>query len=252
MEGEMDERGTTTGLASNELDTFGPGFMEISDRLGRYDTTEQDAREAVALLGLAPGARVLDAGCGFGRFAAALMELGCDVTGIDISPAAIAEARRRCPGPAYVVGDLTQELVLGPFDAIVNVFSSFGYGASVAEDQRVLDGWHRMLAPGGRLLMELSDVERSRARLGGIGVTVERVTNGVTEILRCDPETHVLHIRYELGEHALEVDTRLYEGDELVEMVERAGFGELRRLGGFDGRPKSPEDRLVLVATAAP
>jgi SAM-dependent methyltransferase len=240
----------TTGLEANERDTFGPGFMEISDRLGRYDTTDSDAREAVALLGLDRGARVLDAACGFGRFAGALLALGCDVVGVDISPAAIAEARRRCPGPEYVVGDLTQPLDIGSFDAIVNVFSSFGYGATVSDDQRVLDGWKRMLRPGGQLLMELSDLERSRARLGGIGVVVQRETNGVQETLRCDPETHVLHIRYVLGEHELEVETRLYWADELVQMLGAAGFEEVRRFGGFDGRPKAPEDRLVLVARA--
>jgi SAM-dependent methyltransferase len=246
----MDEPTTASGLAANERDTFGPGFMEISDRLGRYDTTEQDARQAVALLGLAPGARVLDAACGFGRFAGALLELGCAVVGVDISPAAIAEARRRCPGPEYVVADLTKRLELGPFDAVVNVFSSFGYGATVADDARVLAGWRRMLRPGGQLLMELSDLERSRARLGGIGVVVQRETNGVRETLRCDPETHVLHIRYVLGEHELEVETRLYDADELERMLAAAGFGEIRRFGGFDGRRKAPEDRLVLVARA--
>jgi SAM-dependent methyltransferase len=241
----------STGLEANALDTFGPGFMEISDRLGRYDTTEQDARQAIALLGLQPGARVLDAACGFGRFAGALHELGCAAVGVDISPAAIAEARRRCPGPQYVVGDLREPLPqLGAFDALVNVFSSFGYGASVEEDQQMLDNWHRLLRPGAQLLMELSDLERSRARLGGLGRTVTRETNGVTEILRVDPATHVLHIRYELGEHELEVETRLFEADELVEMVERAGFHDVRSYGGFDGHPKTPEDRLVLVAVA--
>jgi len=242
--------GDATGLEANERDTFGPGFMEISDRLGRYDTTEDDARQAVALLGLRPGAKVLDAACGFGRFAGALLALGCEVVGVDISPAAIAEARRRCPGPEYVVGDLTRPLGLGPFDAIVNVFSSFGYGATVEDDQRMLDGWKRMLRPGGQLLMELSDLERSQARLDGIGVTVTRETNGVTETLRCDPDTHVLHIRYALGEHELEVETRLYWAEELERMVAAAGFAETRRYGGFDGRPKQPDDRLVLVARA--
>jgi SAM-dependent methyltransferase len=240
----------STGLEANELDTFGPGFMEISDRLGRYDTTREDARQAIALLGLEPGARVLDAACGFGRFAGALHELGCEAVGVDISPAAIAEARRRCPGPEYVVGDLREPLAIGTFDAIVNVFSSFGYGASVEEDRRMLENWHRLLRPGGRLLMELSDLERSRARLGGLARTVTRETNGVRETLRVDPQTHVLHIRYQLGEHELEIETRLFEADELAAMVGRAGFRDIRRHGGFDGRPKTPEDRLVLVAVA--
>jgi hypothetical protein len=72
----------------------------------------------------------------------------------------------------------------------------------------------------------------------------------VTETLRCDPDTHVLHIRYVLGEHELEVETRLYWAGDLERMVAAAGFEDVRRYGGFDGRPKQPDDRLVLVARA--
>ena len=92
----------------NETDNYGPVFMRIAARLGEYDTTEEDAPASIELLGLAPGARVLDAGCGFGRFAAALAKQGCETVGVDISPAAIAEAERRCPGPTYLVADLTE------------------------------------------------------------------------------------------------------------------------------------------------
>ena len=94
----------------NETDNYGPAFMRVAAALGEYDTTREDAAAAIELLGLAPGARVLDAGCGFGRFAAALSDQGCETVGVDISPAAIAEAERRCPGPTYLVADLTEPL----------------------------------------------------------------------------------------------------------------------------------------------
>jgi hypothetical protein len=114
----------------------------------------------------------------------------------------------------------------------------------------VLETWHAALKPGGKLVMELSDVERSIARLGPMGTVVEREDNGVHERLVLDPDTRILHVRYSAEGRSLDVDTRYFEGDELQAMVERAGFRDVARYGGFDGHPKQPEDRLVLVAVA--
>jgi len=236
----------------NEPDAMAAAFIAMSDKLGRYEETERECEQIVALLGLAPGARVLDAGCGFGRTVGVLDAMGYDAVGVDISPAVIAEAQRRNPGPAYLVHDLTQPLPeeVERFDAIVNVYSSFGYGATVEDDAAVLRTWHAALKPGGALVMELSDIERSQARLGPLGTVVDREDDGVHEHLWVDPDTHVLHVRYTADGQTLDVDTRLYEAGELAEMVAAAGFGEIARYGGFDGHPKQPTDRLVLVARA--
>jgi SAM-dependent methyltransferase len=53
-----------------------------------------------------PPARVLDAGCGAGRVAARLAQLGYDCTGVDVDPSMLAVARREHPGPAWVLADL--------------------------------------------------------------------------------------------------------------------------------------------------
>lgn len=236
----------------NELDAFGAAFIAMSDKLGRYEETERECREIAALLELEPGAAVLDAGCGFGRTAGVLAGMGFAATGVDISPAVIAEAEQRNPGPRYVVHDLTQPLPasLGRFDAVVNLYSSFGYGRTVAKDQAVLATWHAALKPGGKLVMELSDIERSLHRLGPLGTVVDREDNGVHEHLYIDPATHVLHVTYTAGGQSVEVETRYFEAGELAAMVEQAGFRDVARYGGFDARPKRPEDRLVLAATA--
>ena len=225
----------------NELDAFGAAFIAMSDKLGRYEETEQECRDIATLLSLEPGARVLDAGCGFGRSVGALARLGYEAVGVDISPAVIAEAERRNPGPAYLVHDLTRPLPaeVGRFDAIVNLYSSFGYGVTRADDQAVLETWNAALKPGGTL-----------HRLGPLGTVVDREDNGVHEHLYVDPETRVLHVTYTAEGRSIEVETRYYTADELQAMVEQAGFGEVARYGGFDAHPKQPEDRLVLVATA--
>ena len=237
----------------NDVDAMGGAFIAMSDKLGRYEETRAECEQIVALVGLAPGARILDAGCGFGRTVGVFAELGFDAVGVDISPAVIAEARTRNPGPEYLVHDLTEPLpaAVERFDAIVNLYSSFGYGATVEDDAAVLRTWRDALKPGGALVMELSDIERSEARLGPLGTVVDREDDGVHEHLWCDPETHILHVRYTADDgQTLDVDTRLYEAGELAAMVTDAGFREVARYGGFDAHPKQPTDRLVLVARA--
>lgn len=77
---------------------------------------------------LAPGARVLDAGCGTGRVAAELARRGHEVVGVDLDASMLAEARREHPGLHWVHGDLAgseapavglAELGGRPFDLVV-------------------------------------------------------------------------------------------------------------------------------------
>jgi SAM-dependent methyltransferase len=236
----------------NEVDTYGPAYMRVADQLGRYEGNEEEAPLTIELLGLSAGDRVLDAGCGLGRFVAALAKHGIDAVGVDISEIAIAEAKRVYPGPTYYVADLMQPLPpeLRGFDGLVSLSSSFGFGATVAEDEAMLRAYHDALRPGGKMAMELSDLERSRFRLKTDEGVVERETNGVQETLDVDFSTGMLHVHYVYGDDVVDSRIRMYEADDLERMAVEAGFHDVERYGNFAGGPKRPEDRLVLVATA--
>lgn len=243
---------TTDERVLNEVDTYGPAYMRVAERLGGYEETEAEAEQVIELLGLQAGDLVLDAACGFGRFAEALHRRGLEAVGIEISPTAVAEAERRCPGPRYVLHDLTQPLPagVGPFDALVNVYSSFGYGVTVSEDMEMLACLHRALRPGGSIVMQLSDLERSRHRLRSDAEPVVRWTNGVKETLTVSFATGELHVRYELDDDVVDSRIRMYEQEDLVRMFEQVGFTDVSAYGDFTGKPKEPADRLVLVARA--
>jgi SAM-dependent methyltransferase len=100
----------------------GPGYAE---RLARLAATGMDmhgeARFCAALL--APGARVLDAGCGTGRVATRLAELGFDCVGVDVDASMLAIARRladiRWVQADLAELDLPAAGVPGAFDLIV-------------------------------------------------------------------------------------------------------------------------------------
>jgi SAM-dependent methyltransferase len=88
--------------------TGGSTGDDYAARFEELAATGQDMHgEATFCSGLvAPGARVLDAGCGTGRVGIRLAELGYDVVGVDVDDSMLAVARRTAPDLAWVKGDL--------------------------------------------------------------------------------------------------------------------------------------------------
>ena len=84
----------------------GPDYAARFDALAAAG--EDVHGEAALCAALVPvGSRVLDAGCGTGRVAIRLAELGYDVTGTDVDPSMLAVARERAPDLRWVEADLS-------------------------------------------------------------------------------------------------------------------------------------------------
>ena len=78
--------------------------------------------EATFCAGIAEvGSRVLDAGCGTGRVAIRLAELGYDCVGVDVDESMLAQARAASPGLTWVRSDLVRlrGADLGRFDVVI-------------------------------------------------------------------------------------------------------------------------------------
>jgi SAM-dependent methyltransferase len=110
-------------------------------------------------LSLGPGSRVLDLACGRGRISIGLAQRGLRVTGLDLSPRSLELARSRAEAAGVEVElihrDMRELDAEEAFDAVVCVFTSFGYFPTQDEDERVLAAVARSLVPGGRFLIEL-------------------------------------------------------------------------------------------------
>lgn len=108
------------------------------------------------VLALPIGSRILDVPCGQGRHAHLLAEAGYDVDGLDYSRDLLAVARQRGTGRnlRYTRGDM-RRLPLrwkARFDAVLNLFTSFGFFTHPADDARVVREFARVLKPGGLLI----------------------------------------------------------------------------------------------------
>jgi len=129
--------------------------------------TREQVAFVVKVLGLHRGARILDVPCGFGRHARLLARRGMLVVGVDLSPAMLTEARRGGAEPRlkFLRGDMRRLGYDSEFDAVVNLYTSFGY-FSPRENLDVLRRMARALRCGGRILIDHRDRDRD-ARLPG-------------------------------------------------------------------------------------
>ena len=136
---------------------FGEDYLHFYEQRLSDEHNRAEADEIIDTLDLRAGARVLDAPCGHGRIANLLAEQGVVVTGLDSSPLfldrARADAAARGVEVAYLEGDLRALPSDGQFDGVVCWFTSFGYFDD-DDNRRVLDEFRRVLAGGGRLLIE--------------------------------------------------------------------------------------------------
>ncbi|MCC7549490.1 MAG: class I SAM-dependent methyltransferase [Burkholderiales bacterium] len=142
-----------------------------------------------------PGAAVLDVATGEGRNALWLAQLGCRVTGIDVSPLGLAKARRMA-AEAGVNVEFEQVDVRNwhwpeeRFDAIVTIFIQF---AAPDDRSRVFDGMKRALRPGGVIVMQGYTPRQLEYRTGGPPQAEHMYTEALLREAFSDME--ILHLR---------------------------------------------------------
>jgi len=219
-----------------------------------------EALGAMQLAGCSPPARVLDVPCGYGRHAIVLAGEGYDVVGLDLSEVQLAEAHRRAArtgaAPRFDQGDFRAlPYPDASFDAALNLFTSFGYLGD-AGDARVLAELHRVLRPGGRLVLETMHRDRIARILRP--TTWQRLPDGGLVLVEHDFDPVAgemadlqIRIRPDGSRSERQMRLRIYTATELVRMLVAAGFGEVACFGGLDGSPfLGSESRLVAVAAA--
>lgn len=104
---------------------------------------------------LKPGDRVVELGCAGGRLAEQIVARGHEYVGIDISPAMIRLAKRRCPGGRFAAGSVL-DVDLPECDVVFAVGEIFNYPQGRRALERIFGKVHRALAPGGRFVFDVS------------------------------------------------------------------------------------------------
>jgi SAM-dependent methyltransferase len=233
-------------------ETVGPVLFSTR----RWEATPREVEAMVTLLGLSPGARVLDLCCGVGRQSLELVRRGFRVTGVDRTASYLREARRRAAEEGleveFVQEDMRTFVRAGAFDAVINYFTSFGYFSTEEEERQVLANANTSLRPGGLLLMDMMGkeilarvfTERGWHEEDGMLILEER---------KLAPDWSSLDNRWIIisdGERQeVNLTVRQYCASELCRLLGEAGFEKVDVYGDLRGAPYDMQaKRLVVVA----
>jgi SAM-dependent methyltransferase len=243
---------------------------------GMWERGEDDA---VAISSYLVGAglkntKVLDVPCGIGRIAIPLARLGFDVTGIDLSRHLVAVASAKASAHAsaarrarFFVGDmhdLTSRFEPGSFDAVLNVFTSIGYG-SEEDDLKFFRDARSVTKRGGLLLISGLRNRNYVARNPSQNIYEESERVLVLDTYSFDStrsrERGIWRFYLKSGgkrevlKYAGEfpIDIRVYSPHELVSRLEAVGWSVKETFDSFVSRNPYREDSPVyaLVAKAA-
>jgi 2-polyprenyl-3-methyl-5-hydroxy-6-metoxy-1,4-benzoquinol methylase len=232
---------------------------------------QQDCRTIGAWLaerGVTPGATLLDAGCGTGRYSTELGRHGYVVHGIDRSPELIAEARRSAESAgssaSFAVGDLLEGPV-SQYDAILcrGVLNDF-LGESARAS--VFEFFSRALRPHGVLVLDVREwtgtaARKAREPIFRKTVATERGTLTFTSVTELDAKDRqlVLTERHTLNDHGHERSSdyrfvmQCWTRDELDSYLTRSGFVACTYFGAYAlDVAAGTTDRLIAVALLAP
>ena len=236
---------------------FSQDYLDVYGHLLSEESSQAEAEFVIRALDLKPGDRVLDLCCGPGRHAVPLARAGLRVTGLDMSEEylelARAAAREAGVDVRFVQGDMRDIPFRGEFDAVVNMFTAFGYFDDDADDQRVMSRASAALKPGGKLLLDLlnrdwvaANYVRSESREGPDGTIYQ-------ERREFDPVAGRNHVEFTITspdgeERKVSHHIRLYVATEISRMLDGAELRLECVYGGYDGSRLSIEtQRMILV-----
>jgi SAM-dependent methyltransferase len=248
------------GVAPDWYEGFFEGEWLDYLALQPEERTLQQVEFVVAQLGLAEGARVLDLACGRGRISIPLAQRGCRVTGVDLSPRSLELARRDSASAGVelelIERDMRELDAKGEFDAVLNVFSSFGYFPTQADDERVLANVSRALVPGGLFLIDtLNTVALARdfkltdwTELEDGTLFLERRRY---DYLGGRHDATWTFVRPDGSRTEISHSMRAYSPPELVRMLDAVGLEVDCAWGSWDGTELGDGHRTILRARKA-
>ena len=236
---------------------FDEDYLRIYTPFLPPEKTAREVADITALLALPSGSKLLDLCCGYGRHAILLAQHGYQVTGLDLSEVLLQKARRDADAVNTRIRWLQSDMKYIPFknefDAITNIFTSFGYLESEEEDLQVLQQVYQALKPGGLFLLETVYQPRVVRSFTPHGIT--RYENGLIvleerrlDLLTSRNEVHITIIDQQGARTEHRHSMRIYTLTELARMLKAVGLPIQAYYGGLDGSVLTMDSRLVIIS----
>lgn len=201
-------------------------------------------------LNLPDDAKILDLACGKGRHSVYLNQLGYDVTGADLSENSIAEASKFSNEKLHFTVHDMRVPFEEKYDAIFNLFTSFGYFENDADNLTTLEAIKESLSEYGFAVIDFMNVHHV---INNLVPEETKTIEGIDfKIKRYVKDNHIFkEIDFEdKGEkfHFVEKVQALTLQD-FEEMMEEAGIFLLDTFGDYKLKKfyKNESERLIMI-----
>lgn len=228
-----------------------PYYHKLYNNRNRFEAASF-IQKLVSKIHLPKHAHVVDLACGKGRHSQTLAELGFHVLGLDLSPKNIASAKKGIhQNPEFRIHDMRDPLEQEQFDAVFNLFTSFGYFDSLDENGLVISQVKQSLKPEGLFIQDYLNAQYVKNTL----VESETIFRAGIEYQiskRIEDSQVIKTIAFEDNseEFKFEERVRLFSVEEFEEMYTKAGLSIITTYGNYDLEEFDSEtsSRLILIS----
>jgi len=204
----------------------------------------------VDYLKLSKGDKILDLPCGKGRHALFLYEQGFKTAGADLSVNSIEHAKQfEKQDLSFNIHDMRDPLK-GSYDAIFNLFTSFGYFNQETTNIKVLENFKNGLLPGGHIVVDFLNLEKVVQQL----IPEQRITKkGIDFVIRKKVSENFIIKEIEVNQggeiHHYMEKVQALDLDKMKYFAKAAGLEIEEIFGDYGLNPfdKNNSDRLILV-----
>jgi SAM-dependent methyltransferase len=234
---------------------FDEHYLRIYKDLERE--TSREVESIIKMIDLKPEARILDLCCGYGRHSIEFAQRGFKVTGYDLSDFFIEKAKKDSAELGleieFVKGDMRKLPFEQKFDAVINIFTSFGYFDKESDDFKVTKGVSRALKEGGLLLLDLKNREHLIRNFQGRRWRQEEdfvmLEDNFFDLFTSRWETTRTLLFGNGTKKETSFSLRMYTFTEILSLLKRSGFILESVYGDFDFREYSLDSpRMISVS----
>lgn len=202
------------------------------------------------------GARILDLCCGHGRHTVEFAAAGYSMVGQDLSATFLDLAKDAAAARnlqiQFVHSDMREIPFEGEFDAVINMFTAFGYFDDDTEDQKVLNAVARALKSGGKFLIDL--INAPRIVRDFLAQSWEELPDGTVVLTQRDyniltgyNEECRTYIAPDGSKREIQLTLRLYFYPELARMLNHADLTPIQVLGDYDSSEYTWDSKRMIV-----
>ena len=234
--------------------------LEIKD-MSWVENTVSEVGRIIALCGLTGGERILDLACGYGRHSLELARRGFRVTGVDITPVYIEDARKNAAetglgNAEFILSDIRDVCFENEFDVVLNLADgAIGYLENDAENLRIFDVISRALRKNGHHICDIVNGGYAAAhfpvKLWDAGEKAVSLSE-----FDFDPETRIMmfgNMDIAYGDVMTRPEipegdpTRVYTADEIRGIMAQRGMKVVGTYAGYEDRAVGINDFQMLV-----